>query len=1785
MKKHNLLLLSLIILGLLAFIPKAEEPIERLVSSLQKWVDKNPQEKVYLHMDKPYYALGDTVWFKAYVTIGSRHQLSKLSGALYVELIDEKDSLLSALKLPLTAGMALGDFTLGDEYKAGNFRIRAYTQWMRNAGEDYFFDKTFVVGDPLSLEADFGLKSQDKNANRKGAANRKGQSGTLNSSDLQFFPEGGNLVNGINSRMGFKAVATNGRGIAVKGVVTDGTGVEVSGFETLHAGMGVFNFRPEAGKTYKAKVTFSDGSEKLIDLPKALEQGYVLSVYQPGPDSVLVRINASPAQYQIPYAVDLMVHAGGETVSATTVKINKAVNSVWLMKKDFPGGIAQFTLFDGRGEPINERIAFIRARDQMQLELNTAKKSYKSRERVDLELEAMDKTGKPVAGNFSVSVIDESKTPSDENTETTIFSSMLLSSDIKGYIEEPNYYFRKDTAEVNKALDNLMLTQGYRRFDWEAVLSPAAPSVQKFRPESLGTEISGRVATLGGKPVANGQVTLMSIAQGFMELTKTDADGRFKYSPMMLADSIRFAIQATTDKKSKKVELILDEVPEQEIGKNKYVVDAKSGAQDIAKAYLENSKKQDDLLARTGGISRVNRLREVNIRVKKAAELTYATQGGLRIPDGHADSEYIMKDGDKCPSLGICLQGKLGPINFRKNVIDGVFIQNYPYSRNLPIAVILDGQKVTSGIELAQILDQNVLDPAEVVKVDVVRANLALRAILGEFAILIYTKRGRVQPPKYNPNMANIKPKGFNKARTFYAPRYDRPGVTQQLPDLRSTIYWNAGLKTDSSGKGSFGFFNADGPGIYKVVVEGINSAGELARQVYRYEVEEGMSSNLPEPVIGNSNELVKAIQGFHDRMPAEKLYIHTDKPYYNLGDTLWFKAYLFDAASLTASKKSGLLYVELNDDTAEAVRRISIPIKEGIGYAQMPLTSKIFHQGSYTLRAYTNWMQNFGEDCFFTQRFYLGVPTKDTWLVKSSSKISKVGDKDQLEIGLLLNKIDQSPVALREVELKIMEGDNQLYKEQLQTGRDGLLHVNYALKERADGKNIRVEISSLHPNDGNQRLQVPLDIFRNQKIDLQFLPEGGKLVAGFQSVVGFKAIGENGKGVDVTGEVFDSKGISVGSFSSLFKGMGAFRFLPKAGESYHAILKQAEQSDKKYALPAVQRSGTVLSILNPESEDSIQVKVLASEGALHPDSLYYLVATSRGVLSYVQNIDPARTAYRVAKSSFPGGIIRFSLLRNRVPLNERSMFIDHGEQMKVVLQTNKTSYYKGDRVEVALQITDKKGKPLSGNFSLSVTDNSQVRADTAGNYGITAGLLISADLKGTVESPAYYLNRKNKQSWQALDYLMLTQGWVDYNWKDVFNSPNLPRFEAETQLTVKGIVTNILNKPVKGAQMVLSSQKPSFVSTSISDELGRYSFQNLPDIDSGSFFIQAKTPKGKTMNFGAVTVNSFEPPVIKNNAKNQLMPWYVDTDTVQLNYVRNIAKSKNENRLRNAGIALKEVTIRSKKIIRNSYSDRLYKPDLVFDALDIKESAATNLYQLLRQKLPGIRIDNSEGFPTLTYNKRIVDIFIDGYAVPIYMTGNSHETDLKDQMISRKIVAYEGLEVYYNRGFANKAENARFSFGLNGVRQGINSTRGAAISAAQSKFQSNPSEFYIHHRFQLAMSSSNKAWDFATIYITTNADWNHSINNKPDNVTLRPLPVMRPQEFYSPKYVLKPADAEEPDFRSTLYWKPDLLTDVQGRARVVFYTSDVAGAYTLNLQGSDMDGNIGSFTSVIKVQ
>ncbi|WP_426668871.1 carboxypeptidase-like regulatory domain-containing protein [Mucilaginibacter sp. McL0603] len=784
-----------------------------IYSKLSNYADQHITEKAYLHFDKPYYATGDTIYFKAYVTMGERLDLSQLSGILHVDLIGTTNKTEQSLKLPLANGLGWGDFALPDTLPKGNYRIRAYTQWQRNEGN--YFEQTIPVGSVHNQKVPESSTARSKAVNAK--------------ADIQFFAEGGNLINGIRSKIALKAVGINGLGIGAKGVVIDNSGREVTSFASTHLGMGYFYLEPEASKTYKANITFADGTQNTIDLPLADVKGIDLSINNDSLPKATVKIEASPVYFKENKGKDyaLLIYSGG-FATTVTVKLDSILTTLEILKRHLHTGITRVTLFSQTNEPLCERLMFVQNFDQLNLNLNSDKQFYSSRGKVSMKLNAKNRADSTVMGHFSVSVVDENKVPVDENTETTILTDLLLTSDLKGTVEQPNYYFTSITEEKLKNLDLVMLTHGYRKFEWKQVMADSYPPLA-WQPEK-SLQISGTAENLFGKPLAKAPVALISFQPKSLTNTIADDKGHFFFDNLLFTDSIKLILQASNAKGKKYTKLVYNEDKPLSITNLTTSTQADINVV-IPSGYLENNEKQQEELNKLG-LGKGKILKEVKIRGIKADD-KYETQSLAGA--GHADQVLHSKDIGYGPSLSTLLNGKLHGIGFSGGT---PFIQGMgAYSRAM--LIVVDGVELVSNPgDPPPNIDG--INPGDVETVEVLKyASASIYGMAGgNGVIIITTKKGGGVNPK---NIASvgilpITVQGYYKAREFYSPKYES-NITSNHPDLRSTIYWQPELVTDKDGNASFDYYNADGTGNYRVVIEGIDEKGNIGRQVYRYKV------------------------------------------------------------------------------------------------------------------------------------------------------------------------------------------------------------------------------------------------------------------------------------------------------------------------------------------------------------------------------------------------------------------------------------------------------------------------------------------------------------------------------------------------------------------------------------------------------------------------------------------------------------------------------------------------------------------------------------------------------------------------------------------------------------------------------------------------------------------------------------------------------------------------------------------------------------------------------------
>ncbi|HCN84108.1 MAG TPA: hypothetical protein DIT07_10895 [Sphingobacteriaceae bacterium] len=904
--------------------------------------------------------------------------------------------------------------------------------------------------------------------------------------------------------------------------------------------------------------------------------------------------------------------------------------------------------------------------------------------------------------------------------------------------------------------------------------------------------------------------------------------------------------------------------------------------------------------------------------------------------------------------------------------------------------------------------------------------------------------------------------------------------------------------------------------------------------------------------------------------MPEEKLYIQFDKPYYSTGDTIRLKAYLFDAAFLSDSKKSGIAYLELANDTNKVLLHRMLHLEAGLGMGDIVLNKEDIPEGSYTIRAYTNLMRNFGEDLIFKKSFYVSGSSSKSWLVNSKVSLSKLADKDNLHMELQFNKLDKQSLGLHELELRIRDGKKILMRDKVETDVEGKLDVNFNLPEKTDPGNISLIVADLVKGQEDHKITIPLPVNRPENTDLQFMPEGGNLVAGITSVVGFKAIGEDGKGVNISGKVF-SGSRELTDFASSYKGMGSFEISPKEGETYTArvILNGIEKS---FPLPAVKSAGTAIKINNQIESDSIEVTISAI--APSPATAYYLIAQSRGIICYGATIRFSAThtiIKKIDKSLFPTGIVRFTLMSaDRQPLNERIAYISHNDNLNVTLSPAKASFGIRDSISLNIRVTDKNNQPVHGSFSLAVTDDNQVRTDSLGSNILTS-LLVTSDLKGLVEDPGHYMEQ-TEQAWKDLDHLLLAQGWTGYNWKDVFNPP-APAYAAEPEFIVRGRVTNVFNKASTATGIRLLSFRPPFVKDTLTKKDGSFTYSGLPLVDTLAFFIQARNKNSKSFNVG-IDMDEFKPAVFSAPGQ-RFMPWYVNSDTSLLKYVKTIVQQKEEN-IKLGGNVLAEVIITAKKIIKGSKNlNGPGESDQALDERELQKAEKTTLLQLLKDRITGF---NEGEFPhpthhpmannePLRWSYRIglseIRLVIDGMDVEKFYTG-AYYYELPD--INR---------LKYHRERFDYIKDYLLFFTAEDVK-GIEVMFHPRYNSRYNSTELSGPEL---------LANDPSANDFAYIEITTKSGKGAFERRIPGTFTYKPMPFILPKEFYRPRYTAKSTIPLGMDLRSTIHWEPNIVTDGEGKAQVSFYSADSPGTYSIIMEGSDMNGALGRQTGTLTIK
>ncbi|MBS1501548.1 MAG: TonB-dependent receptor, partial [Bacteroidetes bacterium] len=581
----------------------------------------------------------------------------------------------------------------------------------------------------------------------------------------------------------------------------------------------------EAGKRYKAIITITGETAVTADLPAAKAMGYTFGINNSEKDSIYVKV----ATNEKTLAADkgqffyILAQSNGRVYYTASGRLEGTTYTASIARSRLPEGIAQFTLFSQTGEPLAERIVFIENKaDEIDVTLSTNRESYKTHGKVTLNLIAKDSANKPVTGSFSVAVINESKVNPDESNEYTILNKLLLSSELKGYIEQPNYYFTNQSDKTRANLDLLMLTQGYRRYDWKQILTN--PTNTTYLPERT-QELAGTITTPSGKPLPNSKITLAVTRQNIFRDTIAGENGRFVFTGLNITDTAVVVIRASKGNKGNNVKIIPERQDYPKIAPANYPTEvATADTTRLAIKYSDFQKEQKDYMFKNGRM-----LKTVTIKGYRRPSPPKIPNSSNLHGGGNADQVIMYDQMGDGPDLASRLMGKINFVTFSQG---GTPLNTRTLSK---MAIIVDGITL-SGDHLGDI------NPDDVYSIEVLRTSFAKNiygsSLPGDGALIITTKRGvtPVDPASIHPaGLIAINYAGLYKAKAFYTPKYSALPKHNGPPDKRTTTYWNPNILTDKDGKATIDFYNNDNDGKYRVVVEGIDDNGSLGRQVYRY--------------------------------------------------------------------------------------------------------------------------------------------------------------------------------------------------------------------------------------------------------------------------------------------------------------------------------------------------------------------------------------------------------------------------------------------------------------------------------------------------------------------------------------------------------------------------------------------------------------------------------------------------------------------------------------------------------------------------------------------------------------------------------------------------------------------------------------------------------------------------------------------------------------------------------------------------------------------------------------
>ncbi len=788
--KDKVLSLLFITSLMTSFVPvqAQDDEFKNVRQQFEKFSKYTAQEKIYLHTDKSFYVAGEIIWFKIYYVDAATNQSLDFSKVAYVEVLDRLNKPVLQAKIELSEKGGSGSLYLPLTLNSDSYTIRAYTNWMKNSGTSVFFEKTISVVNTIKpVEANVQQDSIRVMAN--------------------FFPEGGNLVHDIETRLAFHIVGQNGKGVDAHGTITNDNGDTIKRFSTYKFGIGSFIFKPLAGQQYKATISVPGGKSFTSSLPVVYDHGYVMNVTDNKDGRLKVRVRAKAKETgQRGERVFLLAHSRQLLKAAETGYVNYETDLVFYIDKTkLDEGVSHLTLFNKEQQPVCERLVFSRPQNKTATTISSDKTDYGKRQKINLAISSSVDSNVADHSNYSVAVfrVDSLQTPE----ESDIASYLLLTSDLRGYVESPGFYFANETA-IDEATDNLLLTHGWRRFRWENVLSATPPS-PKFIPEYRGHFVAAKVTNAGDGKAANDIECFLSFPGspfGFF-VARTDNKGMVYFDAKNYYGAGEIVVQASRDTVSNYKVDILNPFFEEYTKRNL--------------PFLAIAKREEkNFIGKSIGMQAQNIYAADSIRRFNAPALadTFPFFGkaeySYRLDDykRFTTMEEVLRE--YVVSINVSLRNGKLYLSMWDDAAQTVYTDN--------VLVLLDGVPLMNYHNIFS------YDPLKVRKLDVVPRRYQIGGINFKGIASFETYQAKFDGFELTPGAIAVDYEGLQLQREFYSPVYDSDADRQRrIPDFRSTLYWQPDVSTDTKGHRTIQFYTSDQPGKFLVVLQGFDATGK----------------------------------------------------------------------------------------------------------------------------------------------------------------------------------------------------------------------------------------------------------------------------------------------------------------------------------------------------------------------------------------------------------------------------------------------------------------------------------------------------------------------------------------------------------------------------------------------------------------------------------------------------------------------------------------------------------------------------------------------------------------------------------------------------------------------------------------------------------------------------------------------------------------------------------------------------------------------------------------------